>query len=122
MTKHAHRLEEATFHATPFTTLALTNGPAFDAFTRVGEACTKACVAWQEEVMRFAGDRLKKDSELGQSMTACQNWADLAKVQQEWAAATARDYAEEAARLTQLATKLTRDGIAAWSAKPDATH
>jgi hypothetical protein len=111
----------------PLAAVTLANGPMFDAFTRAGEACTKACLAWQQELVRFTGARLTKDSQLGQSMTECQNLTDLAKAQQDWAAAAAQDYLNEATRLTELAAKLTQEGVAPWhaggqSSPPGATH
>lgn len=122
MTKHAYRSEEIPTAAAPFGSAAFTNGHMAETLVRVGEACTKACASWQEEMVRFAGDRLKKDGELGQSLSTCQSWSDLTRLQQEWAAAMARDYAEEATRLTQLATKLAQDSIAAWAVRSDGSR
>jgi hypothetical protein len=113
MTKHAQHAEGIVSPGL-FSTPPLANGPIFEALALSGKACAKACFAWQEEVMRFASDRLKKDSEFGRSMSTCQNWTDLAKLQQQWAAVAAQDYVAEANRLAQLASEVTQDGIAAW--------
>jgi hypothetical protein len=104
MTKHVHHSNPSAA-PTPFLAAPWFNVPMVDALTRAGESCTKACQAWQEEVVRFTASRLECDSELGRKLVACRNWADAAKLQQDWAAITAQDYLNEANRMTQLASK-----------------
>ena len=72
----------------------------------MGEACGKACQAWQEEVIRFTSARLECDAELGHKLMACGNWAEAVNLQFDWAVNTARDYLNEANRLAQLASAL----------------
>ncbi len=100
---------ESSVTASPFPWLAELNGSALSALTRTGECCGKACVEWQQEVARFTTARLQSDSQVGQQLLACQNWADAAKVQSDWIASLMRDYADEANRLVQLASKLGAD-------------
>lgn len=78
-------------------------GSAMENLTRAGEAYTKACVAWQQELARFTTARLQQDGELGRRLLTSGNWWDAIRLQQEWASAVSRDYFEEANRLMHLA-------------------
>jgi phasin protein len=82
---------------------AFFNGPMVDVFMRTTESCSKACLAWHDEVLRFAAERMQRDSELGQALASTRNWADAAKLQQEWAASMLRDYTTETTRLFEIA-------------------
>jgi Phasin protein len=82
---------------------AFFNGPVVDVFMRTTESCSKACLAWHEEVLRFAAERMQRDSELGHALVNTHSWADAAKLQQEWAASTLRDYTNETTRLFEIA-------------------
>lgn len=106
MTKHAQPGNGA---PSQFPWMTSPSGLGMEAFARAGEACNKACLAWQEELVRFTTARAQSDSELGQKLVACRNWADAAKLQQEWAASMAQDYFDEANRLAQLASKFSAD-------------
>ena len=106
MTKQ-HSESSVTFSALPW--LASLNGSMLTTLTRATDCCGKACIEWQQEVVRFTTARLQSDSQVGQQLLACQNWADAAKVQSDWVASTMRDYADEANRLTQLASKFGAD-------------
>ncbi len=85
------------------------NGPIVDTLVRTAESFGKTCFAWQEEVFRFASARLQRDTELGQALVNTRNWADAAKLQQEWASSTIRDYTSEATRLLEIATQAQSD-------------
>lgn len=99
---------------------AFINGPMVDAVVRTTESYGKACLAWHEEVLRFAAARLQRDSELGQALANTRNWADAAKLQQEWAASAIRDYTSETTRLFEIAadagSKITETSVPAMSA------
>ena len=108
MAKHTHHPRASHREPAPLSR-AWTGGPALETFTSMGEPCGRACAAWQQEVLRFATERLRKDSDTGWRLASCQNWADAAKVQQEWAQTTVEDYFAEANRLAQLASTLGTD-------------
>lgn len=82
---------------------AFLNGPMVDALMRTTESYSKACLAWHEEILRFAAERLQRDSELGQALANTRNWADAAKLHQEWASSALRDYTNETTRLFEIA-------------------
>lgn len=79
------------------------SGPMVDAVVRTTESYGKACLAWQEEIMRFAATRLQRDTELGQALAGTRSWTDAAKLQQEWAASAIRDYTTGTTRLFEIA-------------------
>ncbi len=85
-------------------TAAFFSGPMVDAVVRTTESYGKACLALHEEILRFAAARLQRDTELGQALASTRNWADAAKLQQEWAASAIRDYTNETTRLFEIAT------------------
>ncbi len=82
---------------------AFLNGPMVDVLVRTTESYSKACLAWHEEILRFATERLQRDSELGQALANTRSWADAAKLQQEWATSALRDYTNETTRLFEIA-------------------
>lgn len=89
------------------------SNPMFDIFAAAGESYARACQAWQQEIVRFTVNRFQNDSVFGQKLATCQNWTDAAQVQQEWAAAMARDFMDEGNRLAQLASTLGAEMTAA---------
>ena len=89
--------------ANAFAAAFLNGGPIVDALMRTTESCSKACLAWHEEILRFAAERLQRDSELGQALANTRNWADAAKLHQEWATSALRDYTNETTRLFEIA-------------------
>jgi hypothetical protein len=68
--------------------------PALDALTRTTEWYAKAALTWQNEIMRFATERLGSAS----------------KLQQDWAVSMLNDYADEARRLVRIAIGMEREG------------
>jgi hypothetical protein len=87
------------------------NGSAMSNLSRATETCQKACLAWQEEIARFAKARWQRDSEAAQRMLMSPNWSEALKVQQEWLTSAGQDYADEANRLVQLAQKIGSDVV-----------
>jgi hypothetical protein len=105
MTKQTRPSDPSTA-PTPFSAAAWANGPMLDALMRTGEACNKACRAWQEEAVRFTTARLESDIELGRKLFTCGNWTEAAKLQQDWVVSMAQDYLNEANRIVQLSSEL----------------
>lgn len=79
--------------------------PTGGAWSHAREAYLKSCLEWQQEVARFLGARVNANISAQQSLTACRSWADAGKLQQEWAAATMKDYLDESSRLLDIATR-----------------
>ncbi len=89
------------------------NGPSYAAFGQAGEAFTKACLQWQGEVSRFVEARLEEDRRTHSALTECRNLAEVAKLQQDWAATAAAAYFETFNRLASITLALAPQ---AWPA------
>jgi hypothetical protein len=99
--RNAHTRESATsLDVTPWL-----NPPMMNVALRAGETCA----AWNGEVLRFASDRLRRDSELGFGLAKCRSWTEAAELQRDWATKTTQDYFEESRRLLRLATRWGAD-------------
>ncbi len=109
----AHRAPDM---PTPFPPVAALNGQFVEAFMHTGEAYAKACVEWQQEILRFMGSRLQWDGRVGEALAKCKTVSEIAEVQRDWAMSTAQEYFDEANRLAQLATRL----VPSWM--PSAAH
>jgi len=105
----------------PFPWMGALEGSPMENLTRAGEAYTKACVAWQQELARFAAARLQQDGELGRRLLTSGNWLEAIRLQQEWASAVSRDYFEEANRLMQLAQQAGAELVQPSSGETPAT-
>ena len=84
------------------------NFPMSAGFWQAGEAYTKACADWQQELTRFTSARLEECRELQQALAKCRTMGDVAKLQQEWAMVAARAYITEATRLAGIFAKLVQ--------------
>ena len=97
------------------TNAALPNNPLFEnpTISAVGDcvqACTEACIEWQQEIARFSQERLAENQRAWAALLSSRDLASIVKVQQEWGLQAATDYTREATRLTRLATTLTLTG------------
>ena len=81
------------------------NPPMVNVAFRAGETFA----AWNGEVLRFASDRLRQDSELGLALSKCRDWTEAAELQRDWATKATQDYLDESRRLVRLATRLGND-------------
>lgn len=104
MTKPAMRHHEPE-SATSFHPVQRLTGPMIEAWVHNSEAYAKACLAWQEEVLRFWGSRLQWDGRVTEAFAKCKTLSEIAEVQRSWATEAAQEYFDEATRLTQLAAK-----------------
>jgi hypothetical protein len=93
----------------PFAAAALLNGPVLGAVSRGGEAYSRALLSWQSELLRFASERLRNDTEFGRSLIGCRDLMDASRLQQSWLSTTLQDYVDEAGRLFRLARSLGSD-------------
>ena len=84
------------------------NGNFATALGHMGTAYTRACLEWQQEVARFVGTRVDQDRQVWESLTDCRDLGDLAKAQQDWTISATKDYFDEAARMTEIASRFGR--------------
>ena len=98
----AHRAADAPL---PLPPLPVWDASFFNALIHGGEAYAKTCLELQQELLRFAGTRLKWDGQVNDALARCKNFADFAEVQKSWLMTTAQDYFDEVNRLTQIAAR-----------------
>lgn len=84
---------------------AASKSPDLSSMSRLSENCFAACQTWQEETARFLTKRFERDAELWHQLVGCGDWTEAVRLQQQWAAATAQDYIDQARRMTDLAGK-----------------
>jgi len=80
-----------------------------DAMMRANEASSQAYQEWQRELVRFITSRIQIDSRHIQQLVTCQNWADAARLHQDWALSAAQEFAKQANTLFQIASKIGTD-------------
>lgn len=94
---------------TDYTALFQSNGAAFAAALRSGEAMLHGMAEINREVMTFAADRLRKNFEVSESLLGCRDPAQAFGVQVDHAEQATRAYFEEATRLVTLAARLSEE-------------
>lgn len=95
----------------PFQRLASFNGDGGEAFMSAARAYWEAVGAVNGELADFVTKRLEHDADLGRSLTDCDSWETMARLQQDWARTAMAEYASEAASLMQLCS---RANLACW--------
>jgi phasin protein len=74
------------------------------------QACFEACTGWQQELARFADQRMAGNRHTWEALLSSRDLAGLLEVQQSWARQAATDYTQEATRLARLFTSLSLTG------------
>jgi hypothetical protein len=90
--------------------IAKLNSSAIEVFVEACQAYANGMASLNGDMMNFVRARAARDAELGQALSRCDDWADVANLQQEWAKQTAEDYLKEAQRLMALASKVANEG------------
>ncbi|MGK9169870.1 phasin family protein [Inquilinus limosus] len=114
MRKPESKDELAAGFAAVFPALVRLGGAGTNDIARIGETCAQASLEWQEELVGFVSTRLQANVELQKSIAGCRHVADLVKIQQDWSTAAVRAYLEEAGKLTEIAGRAARNGLASW--------
>lgn len=94
---------------TDYTALFQSNGAAFAAAMKSGEAMLHGMAEINREVMTFAADRLRKNFEMSESLLGCRDPAQALGVQVDHAQKATQAYFEEATRLVDMATRLSEE-------------
>jgi hypothetical protein len=81
------------------------NGTTLAAFSAASEAWLEASLYWQQSMARFVGARMKDSARVRQSFSACQNWDELFRLQQDWCETSASAYINEIILLPKFAAK-----------------
>jgi len=77
----------------------------------MGEAFTKACAEWQQEVARFTSRRLEGDMELMRSLSECRSVTEALRLQQSWAKDALQAYASETNQLMEIANRIAQQSV-----------
>ena len=83
-------------------------GRAWGGYLEVWNRCGR-------ELMDFAAARLRKDTELGESLSKCRTWDETAEVQSDWMRTALDDYARETEKVMEIVSVATRQAPAAGS-------
>lgn len=106
-------LAEGIFAAFPAAFMAnLPNAPTNNS-ANWWEAYMTNAIKMNEAFMGFVATRWQHDTALCESLAKCSDWADAAKVQQEWMQQMSEEYAAEAETLMQLASSTVQEGSSA---------
>ncbi len=81
---------------------------------KAGERFTSGALDFSNEMMRFAGNRLRRDVDTWQALCACKTPADMVDVEFGYARAMLDDYLKEASKLMDMATKVGTDSLSVF--------
>lgn len=113
MPKHISKQESATVPTGLLTMMPPMNG-AMEALAKAGQTIGEGAAKCQRELAEFLFARLKADMDMQTAIAGCRDMNDLARLQQKWATAAARDYADEGRKLAEIGTDTMRNSMASW--------
>jgi len=104
----------------PFVDMTRLNGGMFEPWAQTGQALMETAFALNQQMMRFAGERLQADMEAFQALSQCANWQDMTGFQADFARSAVEAYQ---AQFFKLMERSAEAGTATWkpvydSAKP----
>lgn len=96
--------EETASFAAPYAEIEAFNANAFDAYLRASRAVLESAAALNQEMMRFAGERVKADLEALQVLPGYTNVQGMVSFQSEYMRKLAEAYQTEFTKLMQQST------------------
>jgi hypothetical protein len=113
-TKHKERLadQDPVDRAAALSQLSALTGSMANTFARASQAYLQGITSLNSEVADFVAERWRCDLNLSQSIAHCENWAQVASLQQDWIRRAAQDYLGEVTKLMQLAST---SAFSAWN-------
>ena len=88
--------------------MATFNSAAMEIFAEACQTYVQGVATLNEELMKFVNSRLDRDIELSCAMSECSDWSGATKLQQHWMQQATQEYLAEASKLTNLASKITK--------------
>lgn len=76
-------------------------GAMFPAYARTYQAVFRNAAAFNQEVMRFANERLQANAQLLRELPRCTQWENAISVQSDFVRSASNAYAAEMPRLTE---------------------
>ena len=80
-------------------------GALFPAYARACQAVFGNAVAFNQEVMRFANERLQANAQLLRDLPQCTKWENAVSLQSDFARSATSAYVAEMPRLTERAVR-----------------
>jgi len=88
-----------------FPGMAVFNGNFFESYVRSGQVFFDSAFNLNQELMRFAADRIQADAEAFQTMAQCTNVQDMMGCQSKFAQTMADAYLAEIPKVTEQAAR-----------------
>jgi len=83
----------------------------FAGLARASDAYARTFSELNREALRFAEARLHASNNTAKLLSGCQSIADMATIQQKWAATETEAYVSQAARFADLGLRMMTDSI-----------
>ena len=81
------------------------NGDLFQPYVEVGQAFFENAMAWNQEIMDFASERLEADTEAIQKLSRCGTLEELVSAQTEFTSSVVDAYGDEIPKLMEQAAR-----------------
>jgi len=91
----------------------------FAGLARASDAYARTFSELNREALRFAEARLHANNNTARLLSGCQSIADMATIQQKWAATEAEAYVSQAARFADLGLRMMTESISVVPGRVD---
>ena len=88
------------------------NNEFADATRDAGKACVDSMIEYQSDLLQFADQRVKEDSDTSLSALQSGSFSELVEAQQSWVNRTIEQYGQQAGKWLELSQRLAQT---AWS-------
>ncbi len=114
MTKATGKTSQKPAARFPFPEVAMPtfNGNLFSAYAHVSQTLLESAAALNQEIARFANERLEADAQLLQRLPRCTNWEDTVGVQTDFARAASEAYSAEIPKLMEKGSQCCAAALA----------
>ena len=103
---------EPIMSAPNFEAVAQMNNEFLGATQEAGKACLDNMIEFQSDLMQFADQRVKEDSDTGVYALRAGSFSDLVEAQQSWVQRTIEQYGKQAEKWLELSQRMAQT---AWS-------
>lgn len=87
------------------------NRDALDAYSQAWGSYVEAWNRCGHELMEFAASRMRKDTELGESLMRCRTWNETAEIHRHWMQSALDDYAREGEKVMEIMSVAAREKV-----------
>ena len=93
----------------------------FAGLARASDAYARTFSEINREALRFAEARLHASTNTAKLLSGCQSIADMATIQQKWAATETEAYVSQAARFADLGMRIMTESVSTAPGRADKT-